>query len=345
MAKVSGISKVISDLQEKYGKSLPDVNEAGIVKRLTLSSPKLNYIFGGGFPLGRVMELAGSESGGKSVLASYIGGQIQKSDGKKMVVYVDIECTFDKHYAEVVGLNCDEDFVLVRPLNGEQAFTIAEEMVKTGEVGLIIWDSTTTTGTTASIEDEYGKASFGAGAKLFSDGLRKLNPYLSRFGTSLILLTQMRAKMGFQSYGPPDTPSGGGYAPRFYSSWRARISKSEDILDKKEIIGNKIKVKNIKSKIGFPKRAIEMDLYYNSGFNSDSEYIEFMLQLGIIERKGGWYNSEDWGMKVQGSDKVLAWLYDHQDKFDEAKLQVNEIFTKYSVLDSSESEDEEEQGE
>ena len=187
-------------------------------------------------------------------------------------------------------------------------------------------------------EEVLSHNSFGGSAKLFAEGLRKLNPYISRFNTPLILLTQMRAKVGFQSYGPPDAPSGGGYSPRFYSSWRALLSKGEDIMDGKEIIGNKIRVKNTKSKIGYPKRSAELDLYYNAGFNSDFEYIEFMLQLGIIERHGGWYSSEEWGMKVQGSDKVMAWLYDNPDKFNEAKIQVNGIFTKYSVLDSNETE-------
>jgi len=164
MAK-SVLDSVLSKLKTDYKDSLPKVNEAGVVHRLVLSSPKLNFIFGGGFPLGRISEFYGSESSGKSVVSSYLGGQFQKrtDNDKKVVVYIDMEYSFDEHYATVAGLDCtpyDEggSFILVQPLNGEEAFTIMETLIKTGLVGLIIYDSTTTTPTSASMEDSYGKA-------------------------------------------------------------------------------------------------------------------------------------------------------------------------------------------
>ena len=339
--KSQGLMDKVDELRKSYGRSLPDVNEAGIVKRLTLSSPKLNYIFGGGFPLNRIIELYGNQSSGKSVFSAYIGGQIQKRTDnlQKTVVYIDMEHTFEKKYAEIAGLNCDEDFIFIQPMNGEEAFTIMEDLIKTGEVGLIVYDSTTTTPTAAAMEDDYGKRSFGGGGLLFSEGLRKLNPHIARHCSPLILLTQMRAKVGFQSYGPPDAPSGGGYAPRFYASWRALLSKSEDIMDGQEIVGNKIKVKNTKSKIGYPKRSAELDLFYNSGFNSDAEYIDFMVQLGLVDKKGGWYSNEEWGLKVQGSDKLLPYLYDNPERFEEVKATVNSMFNSYSALDAQETDE------
>jgi recombination protein RecA len=341
----SSIFNTIDSLRETYGKSLPTVDEAGVIHRLVLNSPKANYIFGGGYPLNRSIELYGSESSGKSVFSSYIGGQIQKrtdKEGQKIVLYIDSEHTFDRKYAENVGLDTNDDkFILIHPLNGEEAFTIMEDLTKTGEIGLIIFDSTSTIATRAAMEDDAGKSSFGGSAKMFSDGMKKLNPYMFRYDTPMIMLTQMRARIGAFGHQSKDAPSGCGYAPRFYASWRARLSKGEDILNGKEVIGNKITIKNTKSKIGYPKRSASLDLYYASGFNSDFEYIEFMIQLGLIEKKGGWYYSDEYGIKVQGVDKILPLLYEQSEKFEEAKKQVNGLFSTYNVLDEGETAEEE----
>ena len=207
------LEKVFSKLQKDYGAALPDVRVAGIVKRLVLSSPQLNYAFGGGFPIGRVVELFGPESGGKTTIASFIGGQFQRrtDGGAKAVLFLDIEHSFDKLYAETAGLNTSDDFIFARPVNGEEAFTITEEFVKSGKVGLIIWDSVATTSSVQEMDNEYGKSNFGKSAALMSQGLRKLNPYLSRTETSMILINQIRADpTGFSPAGPaecvgPDT--------------------------------------------------------------------------------------------------------------------------------------------
>ena len=164
MAKEKGILDKVDELRKTYGKSLPDVNDAGVIHRLMLSSPKLNYIFGGGFPLNRIIEIYGGPSAGKSIFASYVGGQIQKrtDNEQKIVLYVDMEHTFEKQYAETAGLNTQDDrFIFVQPMNGEEAFTIMEELMKTGQIGLIVYDSTTTTPTAAAMEDNFGKACVG----------------------------------------------------------------------------------------------------------------------------------------------------------------------------------------
>lgn len=180
--------------------------------------------------------------------------------------------------------------------------------------------------------------SFGGGGLLFSEGLKKLNPYISRFGVSMNMLTQMRAKVGFQSYGPPDAPSGGGYAPRFYASWRARVSKGEEILDGKEVIGNQIKIKNSKSKIGFPKREAILDLYYGSGFNSDAEYTDFIIKLGFVKKSGAWYSQEDWKFKGQGTASLLTFLQNKRDLFEKVKAEVNATFNTFTLLDDPDAE-------
>jgi len=332
----------ISNLRNAYGSSI--VQKIEDTKKLVMDSPNLNYIFGGGYPLGRVTEMFGPESGGKSVLSSYIGGQFQRREDsdQRIVVYVDIEHTFDQHYANNVGLSTDSDqFILIHPLHGEEAFTIVQKFVETREIGLIIWDSTTATPTAASTEEDYGKKSFGSGALLFSEGLKKLNPYLSRYNTSLNLLTQMRAKIGgFIRPGmPTDVPSGGGYAPRYYASWRAKVSRGEDIMNGKEVIGNVINIKNTKSKLAPPKRSAKLNLFYASGFNPDEEYIDFFIKLGIITQKGAWYENIDWGMRCQGKAAVLSFLKENEELYIREKDHANSTFANKSVLDEQEVDD------
>lgn len=333
--------KLLKDLKAKYGRSIPDVEDAGTIKRIVMSSPKLNYIFGGGFPVGRIVEFFGPESGGKSVVSSYIGGQIQnRMDGRKnnKVMYVDMEYTFEKNYARTAGLNLSTDlFSFIQPLNGEEGFTIVEDFVQTGEYGLIIWDSIATTPSSSVMVDEYGKASFGGTAKVFAEGLKKLNPYLARNETSLILINQIRAKIGGMSYDKEQTT--GGYAPKFYASWRGKVSKVDDIMDKTEVIGNTIKVRNVKSKIGFPKRSAVLDLYYGTGFNPEAEYIDFIIDLGLVTKKGSWLSQDVWGYKGQGKPSLLEFLQNHKDIFEKCKQEVNDLFSKHSMLDDNEAPD------
>jgi len=339
------LSNTLSKLMKNYKEALPDVQDAGQVKRLALSSPQLNFIFGGGFPLGRIVELYGPFSGGKTVVSSYIGGQFQKrtDGGPKTVLFIDMEHSFDKNYAEIAGLSlADEDLIFVKPLHGEEAFCIVEDLVKTGLIGLVIWDSVAATSSVAEMEKEYGAANFGRTAALLSQGLRKLNPYLSRYKTSMILLNQVRDNIGgFAMPGmkPESTP--GGHAVKFYASWRARVSKMEDIADRKEVIGNTIKLKNSKSKIGFPKRLAQLELYYATGFNPDQEYVDFIIKLGLVKVGGAWISNEDWGLKVQGREKLLDWLKANPEKFNECKEIVNKSFSSSTILDSLDEEESE----
>ncbi len=337
--KGSKLDVVLSKLRKEYAMALPDVNQAGVIHRLRLVSPRMNYILGGGYPLGRMTEFHGLESSGKSVLYYYIGGEYQRrtDGGPRTVIYVDMEYTFDKKYANGVGLDTNDNFIFIQPLNGEEGFTIVEELVQTGEIGLVIWDSVTATPTSAAMTDEYGKRSFGGGALLFSEGLKKLNPYVSRYKTSLGMIRQVRKKMGFVGHGYDNEASGGGMAPQFYASWRARVTRGEDILDGKEPIGNVIKVKNIKNKVGFPKRSAELNLLYGTGFNPDEEYLDFIIDLGLVKKSGAWFSNETWGMKCQGRDNLLDFLLDNKPIFETCKEAVNQSFSRHTVLDEQET--------
>lgn len=345
MAKKSnGVDEIIDKLMADYTESVPDVMIAGTVKRLYLSSPKLNYTFGGGFPRGRVVEMFGPESGGKTVIASEIGGEYQRQqEAPDRVIYVDMEHVFDIHYAMTVGLDpAKSKLTFVHPRNGEEGFLICDKLIQTGEFGLIVWDSIAATPSASTLVAEYGKATFGKTAALFSEALKKFNPYLSRHDTSLLLLNQIRAKIGgAQKPGmPPQENTAGGFAPKFYSSWRARVGKTEDYLDGKQVIGNGIRVKNVKSKIGFPKRSAELELFYATGFNPDMEYVDFISDLGLVEKKASWYYHD--GTKIgQGRLQLLEWLRENRDTFEEMKVMVNDSFKKHSLLDDGETIDEE----
>lgn len=184
--------------------------------------------------------------------------------------------------------------------------------------------------------------SFGSTAKVFSEGLKKINPYLSRYKVSTILINQVRAKIGgFQGGFGPQESVPGGHAPKFYASWRARVSRGEDLMNKKEVIGNSISLRNVKSKICPPKRKVSMDLYYASGFDFDLEYIDFIIDLGYVTKGGAWLSNEEWGFKGQGKNALLDFLKANPDIFTKVKAKVNETFASKSVLDASdEGEDE-----
>lgn len=154
---------VIAKLSKTYSDSIRNIDVAGVIERHFLSSPQLNFLFGGGFPVGRIIQLHGPESGGKSTLSTYIAGEIQKRSHHNVVIYVDFERTFEKTFAEKLGMNVRPiseggKLIFLRPMNGEEAFTMVEELIKTNEIGLVIWDSDTTTPSAAQVSDEYGKA-------------------------------------------------------------------------------------------------------------------------------------------------------------------------------------------
>lgn len=340
-------SSVIKDLMKSYSASIIDPLAQATIERLVLDSPKMNYMFGGGFPIGRIVEPFGPESGGKTTLSCCIGGCFQRRKDKpkqNKVLFIDMEHAFDPKHAQTVGLSMDPElFTLVRPLHGEEGFEISKSLLSTGEYGLIIWDSIATTPSAGSMEDEFGKANVGATARVFSEGLKKINPYISRFKTSMILINQVRAKIGgFSSFAGPKETQPGGHAPKFYASWRARVSRGEDLMNKKEVIGNTINIRNVKSKVCPPKRKVSIDLYYASGFDFDVEYIDFIIDLGFVTKGGAWLSNEEWGFKGQGKNSLLDFLKEHPDIFEDVKKKVTESFYSHTVLDEDTGEEEDE---
>ncbi len=185
---------------------------------------------------------------------------------------------------------------------------------------------------------------FGSTASVMAEGLKIVNPILSRNKIPTIFINQIRAKIGgMPGYGPQENLKVGGFALPFYSSWSAKISRIEDILDKKETIGVTMKVKNTKSKIGIPKRSVNLDLYYATGFNPDMEYIDFIINYGYVKKAGAWLSNDEWGMKVQGKNGLFEYLKKNEDQFEFLKKEINDSFARTTVLDNQEDDEDAEE--
>ena len=336
------LDKLFDKIQKDYKIEIKSAREAGIIERLVLESPGLNYAFGGGEPLGRILYVQGPESGGKTTLATYLCMQTQKAG--KEAVFLDYEYAFDTSHAEEMGLNVDEGFHIVRPLNAEDGFNMIRDLAETGEVGIIVLDSITAMASKAATEDAFSGFSGGKTAAVIASGLRMIIPYLYHNKCTLVILSQERVNMG-ATYGP-DFKGTGGKAPAYYSSWSARVTRTGDIVDPKtkELIGLDIRVRNTKNKVGIAKRDANLKLFFKGGISSDDEYIDYLKVLGLLTQKGAYYSNDTWvndttgeiGMKVCGLEAVKTWLHDNPEMYKEVKNQVNAIIQGHNILDEDE---------
>lgn len=333
------LDSVLEKIKKDYKIDIKSAREECKVPKLFLDSPGLNYVFGGGFPLGRIIAIHGPYSSGKSTLSTYIAGQIQKKYEKPTVVYCDFEYSFDVDFAENLGVDVDNNFVMLRPENGEDAAMMLKDLIESDEVGLIILDSVSVISSKSQIEDP-NKANFGSAAKLMSNLLRFISPLLQKHKCSLILVGQERQNVGVM-YGPDYKAAFSGQAAEFYSSWMARLTRTEDIKDGDETIGIMIKVRNEKSKLSNPKRVSAIKLLFNGGINSDDEYLDYLKKLGIIEQKGAWFYNEEWGMKVAGKNGVADFLHNNPELYEKVKKQVNDMICGKTDFDDDEDSDEE----
>ena len=322
----------LNKLTKKYDTKtlIRNVREANLNSYISFSSPNLNYVLGGKFCRGRIMQLFGPESSGKSTISTFIAAEIQKIlvEEQPIVLYVDYERSFDPIYAERLGLNLDDDhFMLVQPDTMEDGFEIIEALVKSGKIGLVIFDSETTAPTRSQEESEYGKAGFGPQAKILADSLRKINIQLAKYKTSMIVISQERDNMDVGSHAIKTT---GGRALKFYASTRNRVTRVETIEEGGETIGIKVKVRNYKNKTGIMYRDAEMTLYFDRGFDVDAEYIDFFLRLGLVVQNGAYFKSDEYGFNCQGRAKLQAWFDEHLDVFEKMKKSTLELLGKES---------------
>lgn len=309
-------------------------------EKIVLDSPSLNYIFGSGFTLGRAYLISGPFSQGKTSICTYLASQMQKKIPNKKIVYLDMEYSLDLQHCEEIGLDVDNNFILLRPKCAEDLFNLIQDLTETGEVSLIILDSLSSLESKAQVEDAFGGFTGSKGAAVVSAGMKKITPYLYNNKVSLIMVAQERSNLG-SMYGPDFTIASCGKAPLFYSSWNARVTRTGDITGpNKELCGLEIRVRNTKNKLGIPKRDANLKLYFNGGIDSDTEYMEFVKSLGLIEQKGAYYSNTTWilddgtvGFKVCGFDAVKDILLKNPNLYENLKVEINNIIQGHTILD------------
>ena len=285
-----------------------DVQAARDIEAISTGSLSLDIALGiGGLPRGRIVEIYGPESSGKTTLTLQVIAEAQKAGGT--CAFIDAEHALDPGYAEKIGVKV-EDLVISQPDTGEQALEITDMLVRSAAVDVVIVDSVAALTPKAEIEGEMGDAHVGLQARLMSQALRKLTANIKRSNVLVIFINQIRMKIGVM-FGSPETTTGGN-ALKFYSSVRLDIRRVGAIKKGEEILGSETKVKVVKNKVAPPFRIAEFDIYYNEGISRESEIINLAVQLGFIEKSGAWYSYQ--GDKIgQGKDNVRVYLKEHPD--------------------------------
>ncbi len=300
------VDMTIKEIQEKYGEG--SLMRLGEVKRVNVDviptgSISLDLALGvGGIPRGRVIEIYGPESSGKTTLCLHIVAEAQKKGG--VAAYIDAEHALDPEYAKKIGVNLG-DLLISQPDTGEQALDIVESLVKSGGVDVIVIDSVAALTPKAEIEGEMDQQHMGLQARLMSHALRKLTAIVAKSNTSIIFINQLRMKIGIMFGNPETTP--GGLALKFYSSVRIEIRKAAQIQAAEKIVGNRVKVKIVKNKIAPPFRTCEFDILYNEGISRYSDVVNTGVKYSVLTKSGSWYNYGETklGQGVEGSRQFL----------------------------------------
>ncbi len=313
--KAKSLQLALDQIEKNYGKEalmrLGDKKSEGIQVIPTGALPLDIAIGVGGVPRGRVVEIYGPESSGKSTLCLSIAAQAQKNGGT--AAYIDAEHAMDPVYAKKLGVDID-NLLISQPDSGEQALEITEQLVRSGAVDLIVIDSTAALVPRSEIEGEVGQASVGVQARLMSQALRKLTSVLGKSRTCVIFINQLRQKIGVM-YGNPETTPGG-LALKFYASVRLDIRRIEAIKDGDVVIGNHVRVKVVKNKVSPPFRQAEFDILFGSGISREGALVDMGAQSGLVEKSGAWYLYK--GEKLgQGRDNAKDYLRSNHKLADE----------------------------
>ena len=287
------------------------------VSSISTTSPSLDLAIGvGGVPRGRVIEIYGPESSGKTTLALHIVAEAQKAGG--VAAYIDAEHAMDSDYAKNLGVNTD-DLLISQPSSGEEALEIAEALARTESVDVIVIDSVAALVPRAELDGEMGSSLPGLQARLMSQALRKLTATVAKSNTCFIFINQIREKIGIM-FGSPETTSGG-RALKFFASLRLDIRRVASIKDGENVIGNRTKVKVVKNKVAPPFKECEFDILFGKGISRDGDLLDLATNLNIIEKAGAWFSYK--GEKIgQGRDNSKKFLTDHPDIFDQVKAEL-----------------------
>ncbi len=311
MDKTKALDAALSQIERAFGKgSIMKLGEGQVVQIGTVSTGSLGLDIGlgiGGLPRGRVVEIYGPESSGKTTLALHTVAEAQKADG--ICAFVDAEHALDPIYARKLGVNLD-DLLISQPDTGEQALEITDTLVRSGAVDIVVVDSVAALTPRAELEGEMGDSLPGMQARLMSQALRKLTASISRSNCMVIFINQIRMKIGVM-FGSPETTSGGN-ALKFYSSVRLDIRRIGQIKERDEVVGNQTRVKVVKNKLAPPFKQVEFDIMYGEGISKMGELIDLGVKAGIVEKSGAWfsYDSQRLG---QGRENAKQFLKDNPD--------------------------------
>ncbi|WP_307533323.1 recombinase RecA [Pedobacter sp. W3I1] len=318
--KLKALQLTLDKLEKSYGKgTIMKLGDTAIepIDFISTGSISLDIALGiGGVPKGRVIEIYGPESSGKTTLATHIIAEAQKQGG--IAAFIDAEHAFDQFYAKKLGVDTD-NLLISQPDNGEQALEIADNLIRSGAIDVIVIDSVAALVPKSEIEGEMGDSKMGLHARLMSQALRKLTGTISKTGCCCIFINQLRDKIGVM-FGNPETTTGGN-ALKFYASVRLDIRRISQIKDSDEVSGNRVKVKIVKNKVAPPFRIAEFDVMFGEGISKNGEIVDLGVDFGIIKKAGSWYSYGDTKLG-QGRDAVKQLLSDNPELAEELEIKI-----------------------
>lgn len=340
MTKESALAAALSQIEKNYGKGsvmkLGQRQEMNI-EAISTGSVGLDVALGiGGIPKGRIIEIFGPESSGKTTLTLHAIAEAQKQGGT--CAFVDAEHALDPVYAKKLGVNIDE-LIISQPDTGEQALEITDTLVRSGAVDLLVIDSVAALVPKAEIDGEMGDSHMGLQARLMSQALRKLTASTSRTNCTIIFINQIRMKIGVM-FGSPETTTGGN-ALKFYASVRLDIRRIGSIKDKEEVIGSQTRVKVVKNKVSPPFKTVEFDIMYGGGISKDGELIDLGVKYDLVEKSGAWFSYGEQRIG-QGREKAKQYMKDNpeialelENKLKELLLKSNSGFVEEKIMEES----------
>ena len=335
--KQKALDSALAQIERQFGKGsimkLGADNPVAEIEATSTGSLGLDIALGiGGLPKGRIIEIYGPESSGKTTLTLHAVAEEQKKGG--VCAFVDAEHALDPHYARKLGVNLDE-LLISQPDTGEQALEIVDTLVRSGAVNMVVVDSVAALTPKSEIEGDMGDHQVGAQARLMSQAMRKLTASIGRSNCMVIFINQIRMKIGVM-FGSPETTSGGN-ALKFYASVRLDIRRIGSIKDRDEVVGNSTRVKVVKNKVAPPFRQVEFDIMYGEGISKTGELIDLGVKAGVVEKSGSWYSYGDQRIG-QGRENAKQFLHDNPDM----AMEVEDKIRASHGLDFASSEDESE---
>ena len=323
--KLKALDAAISQLEKSYGKGtvmkLGDPSSQMNIETIPTGSLSLDLALGlGGIPRGRIVEIYGPESSGKTTVALHMVSEVQKRGG--IAGFIDAEHALDPAYAKNIGVDIDNLYIS-QPDNGEQALEICETMVRSGALDIVIVDSVAALVPKAEIDGDMGDSHVGLQARLMSQGLRKLTAVISKTNCVVIFINQLREKIGVM-FGNPETTTGG-RALKFYSSIRLDVRRIESLKSGGDVVGNRVRVKVVKNKVAPPFKEAEFDIMFGKGISSEGDILDLATNAGIIVKSGSWYAYND-GKIGQGRENAKLYLIENPEVCDEVERKLREYY-------------------